>query len=72
MRYLTRVAQRPSEVWAYLEKRMEPYARRQWLADRLGEQADALHRQLEQQGFDTDSPLKPEYLHYFYLYSNIC
>ena len=72
MRYLTRAAQRPSEVWAYLEKRMEPYARGQWLADRLREQADALRRQLEQQGFDTDSPLKPEYLHYFYLYSNIC
>lgn len=69
MRYLTRAAQRPGEVWEHLEERMKPYVRGQLLAGRIMERADALRLRLDKQGFYTDSPLGSEYLHYFYLYS---
>lgn len=69
MRYLTRAAQRPGEVWEHLEERMKPYLRGQLLAGCIRERADALRLRLDKQGFFNDSPLGPEYLHYFYLYS---
>ena len=69
MRYLARAAQRPGEVWTYLEERMKPYLRGQLLAGCIMERADALRLRLDKQGFYTDSPLGSEYLHYFYLYS---
>ena len=40
------------------------------LAGHIRQELDALHALITQNGWNTDEPLKPGYLHYFYLYSD--
>lgn len=73
MRFLSRAAQRPAEVWGYLESRMRPYERsaRRALGYPAGfvRQAEKLYEQIRStEGWNADEPLEPGYLHYFYLY----
>ena len=70
MRFLPRAAQRPNEVWGYLRERMRPYENKLWMAESVRRELDALHAMIAEKGFDTDEPLRPEYLHFFYLYSD--
>lgn len=70
MRFMTRTAQRPNEVWTYLRERMRPYERS---ASRLlgypleaGAQVQALRERIRENGWDSDVPLGPGYLYYFY------
>lgn len=70
MRFLSRAAQRPGEVWAYLRERLRPYEKKLWMAGHIRQELDALHALITQNGWNTDEPLKPGYLHYFYLYSD--
>ena len=69
MRFLTRAARRPCEVWDYLSARMKPYAGKRWLGASVTDTANALRERIAQSGWDTDEPLRPQYLHDFYLYS---
>ena len=70
MRFLPRAAQRPCEVWGYLRERMRPYEKKLWMAGSIRRRLDALHALIDENHFDTDEPLRPEYLHFFYLYSH--
>ena len=67
MRFMTRSAQRPSDVWAYLENRMRPYAQKSWFSKRLLRRAEALHARVVENQWNSDAPLGPEYLYFFYL-----
>ena len=49
---------------------MRPYENKLWMAGSVRRELDALHAMIVQKGFDTDEPLRPEYLHFFYLYSD--
>lgn len=70
MRFLTRIAMRPNEVWSYLDRRRRPYEKKvSWLHS---EQKSAkLQASINDNRWNTDVPLKPEYLHYFYTYLNM-
>lgn len=70
MRFLPRAAQRPSEVWTYLRERLRPYEKKLWMAGHIRQEIDALHARIEENSWNTDEPLRPEYLHFFYLYSD--
>ena len=67
MRFMARSAQRPSDVWAYLENRMRPYAQKSWFSKRLLRRAEALHARVVENQWNSDAPLGPEYLYFFYL-----
>lgn len=71
MRFLTRVAQRPDEVWTYLSERMRPYEKKLWYSGRVFERERDLNRLIAENRWNGDKPLGPEYLYYFYLYSQI-
>ncbi len=71
MRFLTRAAQRPDEVRAYLGERMRPYEKKLWYPGRVAGLKDALDRCIAENHWNGDTPLGPEYLYYFYLYSQI-
>ncbi len=68
LRYLARAAKRPNEVWAYLLQRMRPYARKLGFSTAM-ERSDKLYAVLQDNGWDSDTPLKSSYLHYFYTYA---
>ena len=71
MRFLTRAAQRPDEVRAYLAERMRPYEKKLWYSGRVLERERELNRLIAENHWNGDSPLGPQYLYYFYLYSQI-
>lgn len=71
MRFLTRAAQRPDEVWTYLSERMRPYEKKLWYSGRVLERERELNRLIAENHWNGDKPLGPEYLYYFYLYSQI-
>ena len=71
MRFLTRAAQRPDEVWTYLSERMRPYEKKLWYSGRVLERERDFNRLIAENRWNGDSPLGPEYLYYFYLYSSI-
>ena len=71
MRFLTRAAQRPDEVWTYLSERMRPYEKKLWYSGRVLERERDFNRLIAENRWNGDSPLGPEYLYYFYLYSPI-
>ncbi len=67
MRFMTRTAQRPNEVWSYLEARMRPYQRKNGHAEAIRRRVDELHALIRERGWDNDTPLGPAYIYYFYL-----
>lgn len=69
MRFMTRIAQRPNEVWSYLEARMRPYQRKSGFSHEIRRRADALHALILERQWDSDVPLGPAYLYYFYLHN---
>lgn len=71
MRFLTRAAQRPDEVRAYLAERMRPYEKKLWYSGRVLERERELNRLIAENHWNGDKPLGPQYLYYFYLYSQI-
>ena len=71
MRFLTRAAQCPDEVWTYLSERMRPYEKKLWYSGRVLERERDFNRLIAENRWNGDSPLGPEYLYYFYLYSPI-
>ncbi len=71
MRFLTRAAQRPDEVWTYLSERMRPYEKKLWYSGRVLERERDLNRLIAENHWNGDKPLGPQYLYYFYLYSQI-
>ena len=71
MRFLTRAAQRPDEVRAYHAERMRPYETKLWYSGRVLERERELNRLIAENHWNGDSPLGPQYLYYFYLYSQI-
>ena len=71
MRFLTRAAQRPDEVWTYLSERMRPYEKKLWYSGRVLERERDFNRLIAENRWNGDRPLGPEYLYYFYLYSSI-
>ena len=71
MRFLTRAAQRPDEVRAYLAERMRPYEKKLWYSGRVLGRERELNRLIAENHWNGDSPLGPQYLYYFYLYSQI-
>lgn len=71
MRFMTRIAQRPNEVWSYLEARMRPYQRKSGFSHEIRRRADALHALILERQWDSDAPLGPAYLYYFYLHNQL-
>lgn len=71
MRFLTRAAQRPDEVWAYLQERMKPYASKQRFSQEALQRAAELRAWIAQNQWNQDKPLGGAYLHYFYLYNQL-
>ena len=71
MRFLTRAAQRPDEVRAYLAERMRPYEKKLWYSGRVLERERELNRLIAENRWNGDKPLGPQYLYYFYLYSQV-
>ena len=69
MRFMTRTAQRPNEVWSYLEARMRPYQRKSGFSHEIRLRTDALHALILERQWDNDAPLGPAYLYYFYLHN---
>ena len=69
MRFMARTAQRPNEVWGYLAERMRPYQRKSGFSEEIRRRADALHAFILERQWDSDAPLGPAYLYYFYLYN---
>lgn len=69
MRFMTRIAQRPNEVWSYLEARMRPYQRKSGFSHEIRRRADALHALILERQWDSDAPLGPAYLYCFYLHN---
>lgn len=69
MRFMARAAQRPNEVWAYLQVRMRPYANKYWFTKGSFYQAEKLQAWIEENHWNHDKPLGAEYLYYFYLYN---
>lgn len=69
MRFMVRAAQRPDEVWAYLQDRMRPYANKYWFPQPILRQAKALQAWIEENYWNHDQPLGAEYLYYFYIYN---
>ena len=69
MRFMARAAQRPNEVWAYLQVRMRPYANKYWFTKGSSHQAEKLQAWIEENHWNHDKPLGAEYLYYFYLYN---
>lgn len=67
MRFMTRSAQRPGEVWSYLEARMRPYQRKNGRSEAIRRRVDELHALIRERGWDDDTPLGPAYLYDFYL-----
>lgn len=71
MRFLMRAAQRPDEVRAYLAERIRPYEKKLWYSERVLGRERELNRLIAENHWDGDKPLGPQYLYYFYLYSQI-
>ena len=69
MRFMARAAQRPNEVWAYLQVRMRPYANKYWFTKGSFHQAEKLQAWIEENHWNHDKPLGAEYLYDFYLYN---
>lgn len=73
VRFMRGFSQRPASNWAYLEQRLLPYEKkiRQKsirLANDFRTQIDELKRQLEENQWNIDAPLKARWLHDYYVY----
>lgn len=68
MRFLTRAAQRPDEVCAYLEARAYPYRKKLGFPHWITAEYQALHADIHEHDWQTSAPLGAGYLYAFYLY----
>ena len=68
MRFLTRAAQRPDEVCAYLEARAYPYRKKLGFPYWITAEYQALHACVDANGWQTGDPLDAGYLYAFYIY----
>lgn len=68
MRFLTRAAQRPDEVCAYLEARAYPYWKKLGFPRWIAAEYQALHACVDANGWQTGDPLGAGYLYAFYIY----
>ena len=68
MHFLTRAAQRPDEVCAYLETRVRPYQKKLGFPQAITAEYQALHTCIDSNGWQTSAPLGAGYLYAFYIY----
>lgn len=68
IRFLTRAAQRPDEVCAYLEARAYPYRKKLGFPHWITAEYQALHTDIHEHDWQTSAPLGAGYLYAFYLY----
>ena len=71
MRFMSHAAQMPGDVWLYLRERMRPYEKKSWFGEAICRRESILWQLITGSHWNTNEPLKPDYLHYFYLYSNM-
>lgn len=71
MRFMSHAAQMPGDVWLYLRERMRPYEKKSWFGEAICRRESMLWQLITGSHWNTNEPLKPDYLHYFYLYSNM-
>lgn len=69
LRFLPRAAKRPNEVTGYLLARMLPYQKKLFFPDLIIEKKEQLLNIISANGWNTDEPLGPDYLHTFYTYN---
>ncbi len=68
MRFLTRAAQSPDAVCAYLEARARPYRKKLGFPHWITAEYQALHTCADANGWQTGDPLGAGYLYAFYIY----
>lgn len=69
LRFLPRAAKRPGEVTKYLLERMAPYRKKLFFPNAVIAEKERLCSLIDANGWNTDGPLEPEYLHTFYTYN---
>lgn len=73
IRFMNRFPEKPASMWAYLEERMLPYARklhriRPGSAKTCTEQLNQLKKQIEENHWNTDAPLQAGWLYFYYVH----
>ena len=73
IRFMNRFPEKPASMWAYLEERMLPYARKLHCfyprsAKKRKDQLDQLKEQIEENHWNTDEPLQADWLYFYYVY----
>lgn len=73
IRFMNRYPEKPASMWAYLEERMLPYARKlhricSETAKTCGDQLNQLKEQIENNHWNTDAPLQAGWLYFYYVH----
>ena len=73
IRFMNRFPEKPASMWAYLEERMLPYARKLHRinlksAKTCRDQLNQLKEQIEENHWNTDAPLKAGWLYFYYVH----
>lgn len=73
IRFMNRFPEKPASMWAYLEERMLPYARKlhricPGSAKTCTEQLNQLKKQIEENHWNTDAPLQAGWLYFYYVH----
>ena len=73
IRFMNRFPEKPASMWAYLEERMLPYARKlhhiyPGSAKKRRDQLNQLKEQIEENHWNTDAPLKAGWLYFYYVH----
>lgn len=73
IRFMNRFPEKPASMWAYLEERMLPYARKLHRinlksAKTCRDQLNQLKEQIEENHWNTDEPLQAGWLYFYYVH----